>query len=240
MIDPRLEEQAALQAVGWLEDPAGLEHASARDPEVAAVARDFNELAATLAYEAPQIAPHPALRDRILRRLDAPRPARSNILPFPRTVLYALAACLMGLLLVQTALILRLDKRMDSMRSMAAVAHHDPFAGMQLADLAPQGDHGDAKVMVAWDPHRCCGMVSMDNMPPPPPDHDYQIWVLDPSKPAPVSGGVVARGAHSQHFIATEVHVPGGRPGFAVSLEPAGGRPVPTSGSILFAVAPSP
>ena len=238
MIDPRWDEQAALAALGWPDDPAGLDRASAQDPEIAAAVRDFAEVAALLAAEAPQHAPHPALRDRLLRRLDAPRPARSRILPFPRFVLpYALAACLMGLVLVQTALIVKLHKRLGSARAAAVAVHPVMPADVRLADLAPQGDHGKAKVMVAWDPQRCCGVVSLDDMPPAPPGHDYQLWVLDPSKAAPVSAGVVARGARSQHFVAAQVRMPG-RPGFALSMEPAGGRPTPTAGAILFAVAP--
>jgi anti-sigma-K factor RskA len=234
MIEPRWEEEAALAALGWSDNPAELDRASAQDPEIAASQRDFAEVVALLACEVPQHAPHPALRDRLLRRLNAPRPAaRSRILQFPRTVLpYALAACLMGLVLIQAALLVTLNHRLGS-------TQHVMPAGMQLADLAPQGDHGKAKIMVAWDPQRCCGLVAMDDMPPPPPGHDYQLWVLDPSKAAPVSAGVVPRGARSEHFVAAQVRMPG-RPGFAVSLEPSGGRPTPTAGSILFAVAPSP
>ena len=105
--------------------------------------------------------------------------------------------------------------------------------------ISPQGDHGDAKVMVAWNGKTCCGMLSMANMPAAPAGSDYQLWVLDPSKPAPLTAGVVPRGVRSQHFVADQVHMPG-RPGFALSLEPQGGRPTPTAGAILFAVAPSP
>lgn len=247
MIDPRLEEQAALRAMGWLEDPAAPDLLAARDPEAAQAVRDFAQAAALLAYDAPQIAPHPALRERILQRLDAPRPAssrlRASILSFPRTVLpYALAACLMGLILLQASLIVTLNSRLKYDRavraSTIAAVRHDPMAGVELADLAPQGDHGKAKVMVAWNPAMCCGMVTLADMPEAPPGKDYQLWVIDPSRSAPVNAGVVARGARSQHFIAGQVHMPG-RPGFALSLEPAGGRPAPT-GSILFAVAPSP
>jgi anti-sigma-K factor RskA len=233
MIDPRWDEEAALAALGWNDDPAALDRASAQDPEIDAARRDFAEITALLALESPQHAPHPALRDRIMRRLDAPRPARSRILQFPRTILpYALAACLMGLVLIQAALIVTLNHRLGS-------AHPVMPASLQLADLNPVGDHGKARIVVAWDPQHSSGMVSMDDMPPPPPGHDYQLWVLDPSKAAPVSAGVVPRGVYSQHFVAEQVHMPG-RPGFAVSLEPAGGRPTPTAGSILFAVAASP
>ena len=71
--------------------------------------------------------------------------------------------------------------------------------------------------MIAWDPQRASGVVTMDDMPPPPPGHDYQLWVLDPSKKAPVSAGVVTDAASfAQHFVADQVHMRG-RPGFALS-----------------------
>ena len=239
MSDLRWDEQAALAALGWLDSRADLDRVAEQDPEVAAAMRDFADIAAMLACEVPQHAPHPALRDRILRRLDAPRPARSRILQFPRATLpYALAACLMGLVLLQAAVIVKLHNRLGSARAAAVAISHEMPADVQLTDLAPQGDHGKAKVMVAWDPRRGSGVVALDDMPPPPPGRDYQLWVLDPSRKAPVSAGVVARGARSQHFDAAQVHLPG-RPGFALSMEPAGGRPTPTAGAILFAVAPS-
>ena len=94
--------------------------AAAQDPEIAALRREFAEIAAQLSGEAPQHAPPSALRDRILRRLDAPRSAPVRILQFPRLVLpYALAACLMGLVLIQTALIQKLNQRLGSARSAA-------------------------------------------------------------------------------------------------------------------------
>ena len=44
--------------------------------------------------------------------------------------------------------------------------------------------------MVAWDPvHAPRGFVSIQNMPAPAAGHDYQLWVLDPTAPAPISAG---------------------------------------------------
>jgi anti-sigma-K factor RskA len=248
MIDPLLEEQAALAALGWAADPAGLERAASRNAELAEAIRSYAEAGAMLACDTQQVEPPPQLREQILAALGpapavaraaAPRPGKSRVLRFPRLALvpYALAACLMGLALFQAALILLLDNRLDASRQVSP--HHDPFTGMQLVDLAPQGDHGNAKVMVAWNGTTSSGMLSMSNMPAPPPGQDYQLWVLDPSKPAPVNAGVIPRGTQAQHFIAGEVKMPG-RPGFAVSMEPAGGSAQPTLSNILFAVAPSP
>jgi hypothetical protein len=240
MIDPRRDEQAALAALGWLDDPAAL----ARDPEAAEALRGYADVLALLAHEAPQHQPPADLRQRLMGQLDGPLPVLAgqgaSLFRSPRFALpYILAACLMGLILFQTALILMLDQRLGATHSAAVVSvdHANPLAGMQLADLAPMGDHGNARVMVAWDPKRSSGMVHMQDMPSAPAGSDYQLWVLDPSKPAPVSAGIIPHGSSSQHFLAREVRMPG-RPGFAVSLEPAGGRPTPTT--ILFAVAPSP
>jgi anti-sigma-K factor RskA len=245
MTDPRMEEKAALAALGWSENPATLDRAAEQDPELAQAVREFADAAAMLACDANQFEPPPALRSRIMDLLGPqvavePKPKTSlRLLHFPsmpRTMTYALAACLMGVALFQAALILMLDSRLDAFRASATTTHPNLFSGVQLVDLAPQGDHGDAKIMVAWNAKTRCGMVSMSDMPPAPPGNDYQLWVLDPSKPAPVSAGVVPRGVTSQHFVVSDVEMP--RPGFAVSLEPAGGRSVPTTGQILFAVAP--
>jgi anti-sigma-K factor RskA len=252
MIDPRLEEQAALAALGWSDDAAGLDRAAQQDPELAGEMAAYADAAAALTFHAPFHAPPAALRARLIAALGpepapAPAPARktkplSHMFPLPSlprlaVMPYAIAVCLMGLALLQGGLILLLDQRLDSLHTPPV--HHDPLAGVQLIDLVPQGDHGDAKVMVAWNPKMCCGMLTLDKMPDAPPGHDYQLWVLDPSKPAPVNAGVVLRGAASQHFEAADVHM-SGRPGFAISLEQAGGSPAPTVGGILFAVAPSP
>jgi anti-sigma-K factor RskA len=249
MIDPRLEEQAALAALGWSDDPAGLDRGAEQDPELAGAVSSFADAAAAMVFDAPLRTPPPALRARILAALEPePVPAAAsprkwaslaelglpNLTRLP-VMPYAVAACLMGLALLQAGLILLLDQRLDALH---APSHHDPFSGVQLVDLAPQGDHGAAKVMVAWNAKTSCGMLSMDQMPDPPPGHDYQLWVLDPSKAAPVSAGVVPRGVPSHHFVASDVHL-AGRPGFAVSLERAGGASVPSPNGILFAVAPS-
>jgi anti-sigma-K factor RskA len=58
--------------------------------------------------------------------------------------------------------------------------------------------------------------------------------VLDPQALAPVNAGVITA---SRSFAVQPVGTQS--PGFAISLEPSGGRPEPT-GPILFAVAPGP
>jgi anti-sigma-K factor RskA len=242
MSDPRWEEEAALQAVGMLDEPArrGFDRAVRQDPEVAQMARDFSAIAALLAYDAPQVEPPPQLKGEIRARLDERRPA-AGVISFPYQMMpYAIAACLMGLVIFQAGLIGSLKTRLRADRvAMVALQQNDSMLELRLADMkAMNNGYINSKVMVAWDPRLHRGMISMHNLPAPPPGHDYQLWVLDPSARQPVSAGLLTMGSHSQDFAARPVGMK--EPGFAISLEPSGGRSLPTPGEILFAVAPGP
>ncbi len=90
-----------------------------------------------------------------------------------------------------------------------------------------------ARVLVGWDGNQHRGSIALQDFPPTPAGHDYQLWVLDPNAPAPVNAGVLTA---ARTFADTTCSMP--RPGFAISLEPAGGS-TSLTGPILFAVAPA-
>jgi len=233
----RLEELAALNAVDLLDDAARKEllDAAQRDPEIAALARDFTETAALLAHEAPQIAPPPSLRQEILRRLPATASAaKSKIIPFHQLIPYAIAACLMALGISQALQIGDLKTQLQTTSTDAdQLRQSNALGGLHLATLAAQdAAFVTAKIIVAWDPYQHRGVVSLQNLPTAPTGKDYQLWVLDPNAQAPISAGIVSQ---SRPFAVKPVSM--SNPGFAISLEPAGGVPEPT-GPILFAVAP--
>jgi anti-sigma-K factor RskA len=242
MNNPRLEEMAALHAVQLLDENATREllAAAARDPEVERVMHDFDEIAALLALEAPEVQPPAHLRQELMRRLP-PRPASSKLIPFSQFIPYAIAACLMFLGIAQAVQISHLKAGLHGLQT-AFVAENqratrlqqsNDLLGLRLATLeAKDPAYAASKIMVAWDPYQHRGIVAMQDLPPPPPGHDYQLWVLDPHAPAPISAGLIAS---SRPFTVQPVGTD--NPGFAISLEPAGGRPSPT-GPILFAVAP--
>jgi anti-sigma-K factor RskA len=248
----RLEEFAALHAVGLLDEASQREllDAAERDPAIAAMVRDYAETAALLAHDAPQVAPRPSLRADILRALptsaekSTAQPAtKSNIIPFSQWIPYAIAASLMALGIVQALQITGLRRQLTTATNQLASTESDAerlrasnaFIGMRLATLeAKDASYTASKILVAWDPYQHRGVVSMQDLPAPPQGHDYQLWVLDPSAPAPISAGLIT---DSRPFAVKPVGTPA--VGFAVSLEPAGGRPEPT-GPILFAVAPGP
>jgi len=149
---------------------------------------------------------------------------------------YALAACLMGLAICQAVQISRLGGRLHSTSTeLAQLRSRNTLTELRVTSLeAKDAAYAAAKVIVAWDPRLHHGMISMQNLPAPPSGHDYQLWVLDPSAPAPLNAGLLHSGAGTEGFSVVPVGDAG--PGFAISLEPAGGSPSPT-GAILFAVA---
>jgi len=245
---PRLEELAALYALDLLDEAGRREllEAAARDPETEQLVREFAEAAAALALDTLQVAPPPGLKQEITRALS---PA-GTIVRFPSWVPYAIAAGFMLLGFLDTWWIYSL--RSDLLAARGSLQSHqwqvtEDSERQGLADIrvVPLDAHDPAtkdtsfaaaKIAVAWNVRLHQGIVTLHNVPPPPVGHDYQLWVLDPGALAPVSGGLLASSGGSQSFTVTPPTTE--KVGFAVSLEPAGGRPEPT-GPILFAVAPS-
>jgi anti-sigma-K factor RskA len=247
MSNPHLEELAALHALDLLDDTARREllDAAGRDPGTEHLMREFAETAAALALDTPQAAPPPGLRREIIRAL----PGRGTAGRLPSWVAYAIAAGFMSLGVLDTWWIHSL--RADLLATRASLQFHQ----WQVTDESERQDFADirvvaldthdpaakdpafaaARIAVAWNPRLHQGIVTPQNVPPPPAGHDYQLWVLDPGALAPVGAGLLAVGGGSQSFAIAAPTTD--KVGFAVSLEPAGGRPEPT-GPILFAVAP--
>jgi anti-sigma-K factor RskA len=234
---PRLEELAALHALDLLDENSRRElfDAAERDSKIATLIREYAETAALLAHDAPQIEPRAGLRQEILRQLSSRAP-KSKIIAFHQWVPYAIAACLMALGISQALQITGLKSQLVATQMDAGhLRESNALIGLRLATLeAKDAAYNASRILVAWDPYQHRGVVSMQNLPAPPAGHDYQLWVLDPGAEAPISAGLIT---DSRSFTTRPVTTPA--PGFAVSLEPAGGRPEPT-GPILFAVAPGP
>lgn len=245
MSNPHLEELAALHAVGLLDQAAQAEllKAMESDPEIEFLVRDYAATIACLALDTPQVKPPLELKQEIMRRLPA-RKTKSNIIPLSSWLPYALAACLMLLAACQVrqndALNHELAAARETMRTwqwqVGENAERQAFAHLRVAPLeAKDPAYASARLIVAWNTRLCQGVVTVQNLPPAPAGQDYQLWVLDPHEPAPVSAGLLTTDDSSRNFAVHSLSTE--NPGFAVSLEPAGGSPAPT-GPILFAVAP--
>jgi anti-sigma-K factor RskA len=248
MSDPRLEELAALHALDLLDEAGRREllAAAARDPETEKLAREMAEAASALALDAPQVAPPPGLKQEILRALPATGGAAIH---FPTWLPYAIAAGFMILGVLDTWWIHSLRADLSAARvslqsrqwQVTEDSQRQAFADTRVIPLdtrdpaARDASFAAARIAVAWNPKLHEGIVTLRNVPSPPAGHDYQLWVLDPGALAPMNGGLLNPGAGPENFTVAPPTTES--VGFAVSLEPAGGRPEPT-GPILFAVAP--
>ena len=153
---------------------------------------------------------------------------------------YVIAACLMVLWISQARQALALKSELLATRADAArLRESNALTALRLTTLEAKeaikdASYATSKILVAWDPYRCQGVVAMQNLPMAPTGQDYQLWVLDPAAEAPISAGLLTG---LRPFTVKPISTP--TPGFAVTLEPSGGSPEPTS-PILFAVAPGP
>jgi anti-sigma-K factor RskA len=121
----------------------------------------------------------------------------------------------------------------------------------QVAQLQSQNDLSNARVAVlgslikkkpdaraasVWSSERQSGVLVVENLPALPPGRDYQLWVLDPTKGAPISAGVFqvdATGAARVAFTAVETVTEPAQ--FAVTEEQQGGVPSPTMEKLVLA-----
>jgi len=148
----------------------------------------------------------------------------STSLPRSTWAACAVVAALLIFGLFQARQIFLLNSHLQAVSIDAAqLRQSNALDGLRLSALeAKDVSHASAKVLVAWDPYRHQGVISTQNLPSPPPGHDYQLWVLDPGAESPISAGLVSLPTGSRLFTVRPLSTPG--PGFAVTLEPAGGQ----------------
>jgi anti-sigma-K factor RskA len=111
------------------------------------------------------------------------------------------------------------------------------LAHFKIATLASMLGNSPAAVAVAvWDPSREEGVLAVSKLPALAAAMDYQLWVIDPQYPSPVSGGVFAVDP-----VTGEAHIVfrADRPvksiaKFAVSLERKGGVAKPEGPIVLI------
>ncbi|MFI7545860.1 anti-sigma factor domain-containing protein [Actinoplanes sp. NPDC049599] len=93
---------------------------------------------------------------------------------------------------------------------------------------------GGGRVTVASSALQGASVVSMRADRAPAADRAFQLWTIrDISRPAPVNAGLLLPGEAATAQIVDGVP---GNEAFAVSVEPAGGSPLPTEGQIVAQV----
>jgi anti-sigma-K factor RskA len=91
-----------------------------------------------------------------------------------------------------------------------------------LASLA--GNTKEAQVIAVWDPDQQAGLLASDKLPAIADTQDYQLWIVDPSRPNPVNGGVFHAAADGKVILPFWPDQPVTKAtAFAISVERKGG-----------------
>lgn len=114
------------------------------------------------------------------------------------------------------------------------------LARLKVSVLAPlAGSTENALAIAVWDPDQQAGLLTIDRMSATADSQDYQIWIVDPVNPNPVSGGVFHVSKDGQIALAFKPAQPVHRAAaFAISLEQNGGAPKSEGPIVLFGKIP--
>jgi anti-sigma-K factor RskA len=247
----QLLELASGYALGALsrDEAAAVEAALPGDAALAAEVAAFRETMAVLAKAEPPLAPRPALREEWLRRARANASRASDSVNVraiearrrtPRTATWlslALAAsfvgvCVLGLDLMRTRARLSDAILAEAKRERQLNTVLEAEGQLMVAMLKGSAEHGEG-VQFFWNVRQQRAMVHAFHLPPAPPGREYQLWVLRGSQ------AISARVFNSDpdgHALVEKIDLPASPDGItkvAITIEPAGGSPQPTTTPIM-------
>jgi anti-sigma-K factor RskA len=121
-------------------------------------------------------------------------------------------------------------------KQISVLQSRDALAQVKIATLKSQlAAYAKVGAVAVWDAEKQTGIVKLDNLPEAGAGKDYQLWIIDPKYPAPVSAGVVAAEAGGVARVSFKPDRPiTGADKFAVSLERKGGAPAPQGPIVLI------
>jgi anti-sigma-K factor RskA len=236
MIDEAKQDLATRYVLGELDSRQSSDFCAelADNEELVRFVSDLHESFADIALAAPPQYPPPQVLDRILRHLREDVPAERTVLDSkvirPNWVPWALAACLA---IACTMLAL---ERGRLHREVTVLREQDALSQMRIAMLNSQAEaYAKVLAVVVWDAEKQRGIVKLDQLTQPAADRDYQLWVIDPSRAAPVSAGILPvndSGLTQAAFRPTQTVRAASK--FAVSIERKGGASSPEGPVILI------
>ncbi len=222
--------------------------------ELARWEADLSSLAESLAAELPPVAPSDVARARVLKGIEEPR-APEVARPRRWAVWLPLAAALVLAVLAGTAYqgsrreldqlgsererlarqVAALDSELAAARSegrrLARALEVVSAPGMRPVALAALGGQsGAGRAFV--DPATRRAVFVASGLPALPAERDYELWFIAGGKPVPA--GVFDVDAEGRARLEVEhVAPPEQIDAWAVTVEPAGGRPQPTGEMVL-------
>lgn len=128
------------------------------------------------------------------------------------------------------------DQIAELSKEVVKLRGRDALAEMKVATLTAQvASFAKAGVTIVWDAKEQRGIVKIANLPKAVAGKDYQLWVIDPQYPAPVSGGVLTVPESSETPVTFKPdQVIEHAEKFAISIEQSGGVPT-AAGPIILA-----
>lgn len=116
-----------------------------------------------------------------------------------------------------------------SQKKLADLHAKDALSQMKIATLQSLVDtFARTSAVVIWDPDKKSGIVQFNNLPAPGPGKNYQLWVIDPKFPQPISAGLVPTSESGMVKVNFKpAQAVGSAAKFAVSLEDTGESPTP-------------
>ena len=100
----------------------------------------------------------------------SPSPASTSLNWLPWAIAALVLVCCGGLVFDRV----RLERELADLREA------DPLAHATLFSLAsPTGDLPETKAVVAWQPDRQSGVITISHLPLPAKGRDYQLWAVD-------------------------------------------------------------
>lgn len=261
-----LRDLSAAYALGALspEETRAFESYLATSAEARQEVAELRETAALLALSAPGADPAPGLRARVLDAIAAskvrPLPSSPSARPpdaarrQPSPLLWgALAASILvaiglgvrsrriGNELTQRDSTIAEQVRMLAEQGQRLATSDSTLAsllspGVQLVQLTASGDP-KPQIQLFWDRRRHTAVLHASNLKPVPQGRTYQLWFIKDGKPVPsVTFGVAPAG----EALVPQVAVPteGQLSAAAVTEEPEGGSPQPTTPILLVGTLP--
>lgn len=245
-----LRDLAAAYALGALDadEARRFEVFLATSPETQQEVAEFRNVAALFALGEPRGGAGPNLRDRVLARVSEEKASRAS--PslagtgrhrIPTAVWGALAASLIAVVGLAAGLLslrgdvaqlnqrLAVERQLLEAREATLDAILEP--GVELYRLSSSGDP-EPGIQLFWDRKRNSAIVHGFRLRPLPPGKAYQLWFMRDGKPVP---SVTFTPEATGQVRVEGVPVPtGGKvSAAAVTIEPAGGSPQPTSSILL-------
>ena len=134
----------------------------------------------------------------------------------------------------QQATITQLESEVAQQEELLAVLAAREARLVSMGGLAPSPE-GYGKIV--WAPEQRRAIVQMANLPAPPDDKDYQLWLIKGDQ-SPISAGVFhfSKSASDLFFVVEELQEDPSPTSntFAVTLEPKGGAPQPSGDMFLM------